>query len=57
MTYTNLLGEYKELFDSQPNEIKETISLGKEYANDNDIQTVLECLSNNEVQYMTYSHS
>lgn len=57
MSYTNLLGEYNELFSNQPDEVKETIAIGKTYVKDNDIQTVLEYLSSGEIQYTTYSHS
>ena len=57
MSYVNLLGEYEELFSTQPTEIQDTINLCKTYKNDQDIQSVLEFLSKEEIQYITYSHN
>jgi|InofroStandDraft_1065614.scaffolds.fasta_scaffold34957_3 hypothetical protein len=57
MSYNTLLNDYKNLLDSQPEEVRETLTLGEKYTNDSDIQAVLEYLSKQEVQYITYSHS
>ncbi len=57
MSYNTLLNDYKNLLDSQPGEVRETLTLGEKYTNDSDIQAVLESLSKQEVQYITYSHS
>lgn len=57
MSYNTLLNEYKNLLDSQPEEVREALTLGEKYTNDSDIQAVLEYLSKQEVQYITYSHS
>ena len=57
MSYNTLLNDYKNLLDSQPEEVRETLTLGDKYTNDSDIQAVLEYLSKQEVQYITYSHS
>ncbi len=57
MSYNTLLNDYKNLLDSQPGEVRETLTLGEKYTNDSDIQAVLEYLSKQEVQYITYSHS
>ena len=57
MSYNTLLNDYKSLLDSQPEEVRETLTLGEKYTNDSDIQAVLEYLSKQEVQYITYSHS
>lgn len=57
MSYNTLLNEYKNLLDSQPEEVREALTLGEKYTNDSDIQAVLEYLSKQEVQYITYSHN
>ena len=57
MSYNTLLNDYKNLLDSQPEEVRATLTLGEQYTNDSDIQAVLEYLSKQEVQYITYSHS
>ena len=52
MSYNTLLNDYKNLLDSQPEEVRETLTLGEKYTNDSDIQAVLEYLSKQEVQYI-----
>ena len=57
MSYNTLLNDYKNLLDSQPEEVRETLTLGEKYTNDSDIQAVLEYLSKQEVEYIIYSDS
>lgn len=57
ITYNDLLGEYKVLYEEQPNEVKELIQLGEKYRKDTGFQEVLECLSKIETQYTTYTHN
>ena len=57
LTFTDLLGEYKELYNDQPEEVKEVISFREKYENDADVQAVISYLTKEEVQYVTYSHS
>lgn len=57
MTYTDLLGEYNELFDNQPEEVRELIGFQRKYENDSDVQAIISYLTREEVQYKTYTHS
>ena len=57
LTFTDLLGEYKELYNDQPEEVKEVISFCEKYENDTDVQAIISYLTKEEVQYVTYSHS
>ena len=57
ITYNNLLGETKQLFDSQPEEVRKAIITMQEIVLDSDLQTVLDYLDSDEIKYVTYSHS
>ena len=57
LTFTDLLGEYNELYNNQPEQVKEVISFHEKYENDTDVQAVISYLTKEEVQYVTYSHS
>jgi len=57
MTYTDLLGEYNELFDNQPEEVRKLIEFQRKYENDSDVQTIISYLTREEVQYKTYTHN
>jgi hypothetical protein len=57
ITYTDLLGEYKVLYEEQPDEVKELIQLSEKYRTDAGVQEVMECLTEIETQYLTYTHN
>lgn len=57
MTYTDLLGEYNELFDNQPEEVRELIEFQGKYKNDSDVQAIISYLTREEIQYKTYTHN
>ena len=57
LTFTDLLGEYNELYNDQPEEVKEVISFREKYENDADVQAVISYLTKEDVEYVTYSHS
>ena len=56
-SFINLLGETVELLDNQPTELNQTIDDIKICTLDQDVRTVIDYLSKQEVQYVTYSHS
>ena len=56
-SFINLLGETVELLDNQPTELNQTIEDIKICTLDQDVRTVIDYLSKQEVQYVTYSHS
>ncbi len=55
--YKNVLGEYIELYNDQPNETKEAIQIVSEIREDEAIQEVMSFLAKQEPVYCTYSHS
>lgn len=57
LTFTDLLGKTRELYDSQPEEVKKTISYSDMCSIDESVKTVLDYLNSDEMQYITYSHS
>lgn len=56
-SFINLLGETVEFLDNQPTELNQTIEDVKKCTLDQDVRTVIDYLSKQEVQYVTYSHS
>lgn len=57
VTYTDVLGNYQELYNDQPEETKEAIKIAKEIRDDEAIQEVISFLTKQEPVYCTYSHS
>lgn len=56
-SFINLLGETVEFLDNQSTELNQTIEDVKKCTLDQDVRTVIDYLSKQEVQYVTYSHS
>ena len=57
VTYKDILGNYQELYNDQPEETKETIRIAKEIRDDEAIQEVISFLTKQEPVFCTYSHS
>ena len=56
MTFDELLKEYNDLLEQQPEAVKTTLTSLSAYMDD-DIRTVLDCLLEKDDQITTYSHS
>lgn len=57
MTYQNLVGQYFELYEEQPVEVKQGIQISAEVIEDTSIQEVISYINNQETTYCTYSHN
>ena len=57
-TYTDLMGQSKEIFDNQSEEVKETIRVVNEYHENESIKEVMNCIQEGqELKYITYTHN
>ena len=57
LSYYDLLGEYKELYDNQSESVKQALEESKEIKDNTSIKEIVSFLSQQEVEYSTYSHS
>ena len=57
VSFTDLLGETKEIFSEQPPEVRQAMEDVSNFVIDVNVKTVIDYLSNNQIQYVTYSHS
>lgn len=56
-TYTDLMGQSKEIFDNQSEEVKETIRVVNEYHENESFKEVMSCIQEQEIKYITYTHN
>lgn len=57
LSYYDLLGEYKELYDNQSESVKQALEESKVINDNTSIKEIVSFLSQQEVEYSTYSHS
>lgn len=57
VSFTDLLGETKEIFSEQPLEVRQAMEDVSNFVIDVNVKTVIDYLSDYQAQYVTYSHS
>lgn len=57
MSYNELLEFTKRIYEKQENEVKETMHIVEKINSDEDIETVLNILNENQRQYLSYTHN
>ena len=57
VSFTDLLGETKEIFSEQPPEVCQAMEDVSNFVIDVNVKTVIDYLSDYQAQYVTYSHS
>ena len=57
VSFTDLLGETKEILSEQPPEVRQAMEDVSNFVIDVNVKTVIDYLSDYQSQYVTYSHS
>ena len=57
VSFTDLLGEIKEIFSEQSPEVRQAMKDVSNFIIDVNVKTVIDYLNDYQAQYVTYSHS